>query len=113
MDGVAVNAHHFGETGKAGPYSLGRTLTHEIGHFLGLFHVWGPNDHDVDGCELDDFCEDTPPTRAMSSGCPTNALACDGRPAMIQNYMDYSDDACMNIFTNDQIARMRTVPGRL
>ena len=108
IDGVAVNAHHFGETGREGPYSLGRTLTHELGHFLGLYHTWGPNDHDADGCELDDFCTDTPPTRARLSGCSPQ-LACDGTPAMIENYMDYTDDACMNIFTLEQINRMRTV----
>ena len=109
VDGVVVNAHHFGKTDATGPYHLGRTLTHELGHFLGLFHVWGPNDLDADGCDLDDFCTDTPPTRARVSGCPTDLLACDGRPAMVENYMDYADDACMNIFTQDQIRRMRTV----
>lgn len=108
IDGVAVNAHHFGESNMDSKYNLGRTGTHEIGHFLGLFHIWG--DEGFDGsCDIDDYCEDTPNTPARTSGCPQHSLACDGSPAMIENYMDYTDDECMNIFTNDQIDRMRTV----
>ncbi len=109
IDGVAVNAAHFGDRGIQSRYNLGRTATHEVGHYLGLFHTWGPNSHETDGCELDDFCQDTPAIRDRTSGCPVGLISCDGRPVMIENYMDYSDDACMNIFTNDQISRMRTV----
>lgn len=109
IDGVAINAFHFGERNIESRYNLGRTATHEVGHYLGLFHTWGPNSNDADGCTLDDFCEDTPRISVRTSGCPTGLLSCDGRPVMVENYMDYSDDACMNIFTNDQISRMRTV----
>lgn len=109
IDGVAINAFHFGDRGLQSRYNLGRTATHEVGHYLGLFHTWGPNSHETDGCELDDFCQDTPAIRDRTSGCPVGLISCDGRPVMIENYMDYSDDACMNIFTNDQISRMRTV----
>ena len=108
IDGIAINTVHFGEVDINSPYRFGRTGTHEAGHFLGLFHVWG--DEGFDGsCEIDDYCEDTPNISTRTSGCPSNKLACDGSPAMIENYMDYTDDACMNIFTQDQIARMRTV----
>lgn len=108
IDGVAINTLHFGETSADSKYNLGRTGTHEIGHFLGLFHIWG--DEGFEGsCETDDHCDDTPPTDSRTTGCPANRSACDGSSAMIENYMDYTDDACMNIFTNDQIRRMRTV----
>lgn len=108
IDGVVVNTHHFGEVAISSGYNLGRTLTHEIGHFLGLEHIWGSS-LISDGCETDDFCKDTPNVETRTVGCPTDKKACDGSPAMIENYMDYTDDRCMNIFTNDQVFRMRTV----
>lgn len=108
IDGVAINSVHFGETDINSAYRLGRTGTHELGHFLGLFHIWG--DQGFEGsCDIDDYCEDTPLVDRRTSGCPANRLACDGTRAMIENYMDYTDDACMNIFTQEQIQRMRTV----
>ena len=107
IDGIAINTYHFGETNLNSKYNLGRTGIHEIGHFLGLFHIWGSG---AEGsCVADDYCDDTPPTNSRTGGCPDNKLACDGSRAMIENYMDYTDDECMNIFTNDQILRMRTV----
>ena len=108
VDGVAINAYHFGERDIDSPYRFGRTGTHEMGHFLGLFHVWG-DDGFEGSCEIDDYCEDTPNVASRTSGCPSQKLACDGHPAMIENYMDYTDDVCMNMFTMDQIARMRYV----
>ena len=106
-DGVLINASNFGEgdTNIELNYNLGRTLTHEIGHFLGLLHTWG------ESCTTyTDYCEDTPPVATATNGCPSVSLvACDGRPVMIENYMDYSYDRCMNTFTLDQIARMHTV----
>lgn len=87
-------------------YNLGRTMTHEVGHFLGLRHIWG------DATCGDDFCKDTPTHHDSNYGCPAPIpLSCD-TPAvneMIQNYMDYTDDSCMNIFTIDQSARIKTV----
>lgn len=108
IDGIAINTVHFGETSINSVYNLGRTGTHEVGHFLGLFHIWG--DEGFEGsCDIDDYCEDTPLVAQRTSGCPLHKQACDGSKAMIENYMDYTNDACMNIFTNDQIHRMRTV----
>lgn len=105
-DGVMVTSAHFGETTVEGPYKFGRTLTHEMGHFLGLFHVWGNGGN---SCAHDDYCDDTPPVSSSSGGCPTNRTACNGEQAMVENYMDYTDDICMNIFTKNQVERMRTV----
>jgi hypothetical protein len=92
----------------AGPYNLGRTATHEIGHWLGLRHIWGDGN-----CTVDDFCADTPLAGGSNFGCATGNNSCTTTPVdapdMVENYMDYSDDACMNIFTNDQKIRMRTI----
>lgn len=94
--------------GTAGQYALGRTVGHEIGHFLGLYHVWG----DEDDCSGTDECADTPPCsgRYFSTvpGC-TIPTQCSGQPRMIQNYMDYSDDGCMNTYTQNQVDRMQAV----
>lgn len=103
-DGVVVLAGAVGSVanpGSAAPYNLGRTLTHEIGHWIGLRHIWGDG-----GCGVDDFCADTPESDGSNFGCP-NTVSC-GSTDMVENYMDYSDDACMNIFTNDQVGRMLT-----
>jgi|GEM_PF-1630686 len=86
-----------------GNYAEGRTLTHEAGHWLGLRHVWG------DGpCGTDDFCADTPESDGSNFGCATGHMSC-GTLDMVENYMDYSDDDCMNIFTLDQKTRIQTV----
>ncbi len=94
-------------------YAYGRTMTHEVGHYLGLFHTWGDGD-----CTVDDRCDDTPNVSGQhyqscnNTGTPTATVpkACDGvTDRMIENYMDYSQDACMNIFTRDQKARMRAI----
>ncbi len=85
------------------PYNLGRTMTHEIGHWLGLRHIWGDGN-----CGVDDFCNDTPNSDASNFGCPTGHVSCNTTD-QIENYMDYTNDACMDIFTEDQKTRMRTV----
>lgn len=87
-----------------GPYNLGRTATHEVGHWLGLRHIWGDGN-----CSVDDFCADTPTSGGSNFGCP-NISAC-GPVQMVQNYMDYTDDACMNIYTQDQKSRIDVVLG--
>ncbi|GAB3999007.1 hypothetical protein GCM10028807_48020 [Spirosoma daeguense] len=107
-DGVVVDYRSFGNAEKGNfptmraTYNLGRTFTHETGHWLGLRHIWGDTN-----CG-DDFCADTPPQASASSGCQTGRVSCGGAN-MVQNYMDYSDDACMNVFTLDQKARIRAV----
>lgn len=102
-DGVVIDYRYFGSTGNAVSGSLGRTTTHEVGHFLGLRHIWGDGD-----CSADDFVEDTPLQSSESDGCPIDPVSC-GSPDMYQNYMDYTDDVCMNLFTQNQKERMRIV----
>lgn len=102
-DGVVIRYDAFGNTGNVtSPYNGGRTATHEVGHWLGLRHIWGDG-----GCGVDDYCNDTPTSDDSNRGCPnvTNCSSLD----MVQNYMDYTNDACMNIFTQDQKTRMMAV----
>ncbi|MRS65752.1 PKD domain-containing protein [Larkinella terrae] len=107
-DGVVVNYWAFGNSEKGSfpvlraPTNLGRTLTHETGHWLGLRHIWG------DATCGDDFCADTPPQASESRGCQKGRVSC-GNTNMVENYMDYSDDACFNVFTLDQKTRIRAV----
>ena len=110
-DGVVFLYNSIGKsavTGFPGPYNEGRTATHEIGHWLGLRHIWGDG-----GCTVDDYCNDTPEAAAANYGCPSGTNSCTAAPDagvdMIENYMDYTDDGCMNVFTNDQKQRMRAV----
>lgn len=105
-DGVVIAYQTCGSSDKGtfpvlqAPNDKGRTLTHETGHWFGLRHIWG------DGDCADDFVSDTPEQHNASSGCPS-VLSCNNvTPAMVQNYMDYSADACQNIFTNGQKDRM-------
>ena len=105
-DGIAMQYNAFGRVGTllAG-YSKGKTCTHEVGHWLGLRHIWG------DATCGDDFCADTPTHETQNYGCPTHPKPnnCGTADEMVENYMDYTNDVCMNIFTNDQATRMRTV----
>lgn len=105
-DGVVIGYQFFGNTGNvSSPFDLGRTTTHEVGHWLGLRHIWGDG-----GCSDDDYCTDTPPAGESNTGCSENdSCPEDDLMDMIENYMDYTDDACMNIFTQDQKSRMRVV----
>jgi hypothetical protein len=106
-DGIFINAINFGQGEPTIPnLNMGRTLTHEIGHFLGLLHTFGP----AGNCDYSDYCDDTPPISSATHGCPSEKpTTCDGRAAMIENYMDYSYDRCMNIFTKNQVVRMHIV----
>ncbi|VXD11924.1 M43 family zinc metalloprotease [Marinoscillum sp. 108] len=104
-DGIVIGYQFFGRTGQvSAPFDLGRTTTHEVGHWLGLRHIWGDG-----GCDMDDYCEDTPVADGPNRSCETRDSCPGGGPDMIENYMDYSTDGCMNIFTKDQRMRMRTV----
>lgn len=100
-DGIVVDYAYFGTIGTAtAPFDLGRTATHEVGHWLNLRHIWG------DGpCGTDDFVSDTPESDGPNYGCATGHVSC-GSTDMVENYMDYSDDACMNLFTSGQKSRM-------
>ncbi|MBM3935530.1 MAG: hypothetical protein FJ343_00060 [Sphingomonadales bacterium] len=106
-DGIVVLYNSVGRPPAnpfTGAYNKGRTATHEVGHWLGLRHIWG----DGSSCTATDYCADTPPSDAANYGCPTTHSSCSG-PDMVQNYMDYSDDNCMNLFTYNQVQRMWTV----
>ncbi|MEQ9438638.1 MAG: choice-of-anchor J domain-containing protein [Cyclobacteriaceae bacterium] len=103
-DGVVIDYNFFGSIGNVVDRSEGRTTTHEIGHYLGLRHIWGDGD-----CSFDDFVEDTPLQEADSEGCPVHPQFSCNSNDMFQNYMDYTNDACMNLFTLGQKERMRIV----
>lgn len=105
-DGVVLDYKWVGTNTSTGTFdSHGRTATHEIGHYLGLRHIWGDT---PTSCTTDDFCEDTPAARNSTTGCTLDKVSC-GSNDMIQNYMDYTDDECMNLFTICQRERMRAV----
>lgn len=106
IDGVVIDYDNFGSIGTAEyPYNRGRTTTHELGHYLGLPHIWGNG-----GCNLDDGISDTPLQEASYDGCPTfgspSTMSC-GSQDMFMNYMDYVDDRCMFMFTLEQADVMR------
>ena len=89
-----------------GTYNLGRTMTHEVGHWLGLRHIWGDGD-----CSADDFCADTPNAAAPNYNCNLFNNSCTDDPDFdqVQNYMDYTNDACMDTFTQDQKDRIQAI----
>ncbi len=106
-DGVVIKYSAFGNTGNVNsPYDLGRTASHEVGHWLNLRHIWG----DAAGCATDDLVSDTPIQDVSTSGTPTFPLldACSvSYPGiMFFNNMDYSHDATLTMFTYGQASRM-------
>lgn len=118
-DGVVASYNAFGSIDyndgsfiMNSTYKYGRTMTHEVGHFLGLRHIWGDGGY----CGSTDYCDDTPWALDANFGCPT-LNSCDDTNFgwitnpndMVENYMDYTDDDCMNIFTEDQKYRMLAV----
>ncbi|MDQ1160599.1 hypothetical protein QE422_000967 [Chryseobacterium sp. SORGH_AS 447] len=117
-DGVVANYGTFGSSDYGtnftlgAPYDKGRTMTHEVGHFLGLRHIWGDDDAtDPNGLACaTDYCNDTPPAHKANGSCATPIASCtSGLFEMVENYMDYTNDTCMNIFTLEQKARMTAV----
>jgi hypothetical protein len=103
-DGVALLYSAVGIT--TGPYNLGRTATHEVGHWLGLRHIWGDSN-----CGTD-YCTDTPTQQTSNGGCPLFPHKTCGNTTFgdqFMNYMDYTNDACMLMFTADQKTRMQAV----
>lgn len=107
-DGFVCWYKSYGRVGNLdATYDKGETATHEIGHWLGLRHIWG------DGTCATDYCADTPPSNTANYGChahPYHLGTCSGNTTgeMTMNYMDYSDDACLYMFTNDQKTRIQT-----
>jgi len=107
-DGVVILHSAFGDTGTAAaPFNLGRTATHEIGHWLNLRHIWGD---DGTGCAGSDFVDDTPNQGGGNFGTPTFPhVSCGNGPNgdLFMNYMDYVDDVAMFMFTQGQVGRMQ------
>jgi len=105
-DGVVILYTAFGTGGAASaPFNLGRTATHEVGHWLNLRHIWG----DTNDCSGSDQVSDTPRAQAPNYGKPDwPRISCNNGPNgdMFMNYMDYVDDAAMFMFTQGQAARM-------
>ena len=99
-DGVVINYLNFGYINAN---NRGRTAVHEVGHYLGLPHIWGQDDANGSpiGCSSDDGISDTPNADAPYYGCPGTSSSC-GSGDMSMNFMDYSDDHCMNLFTEGQ-----------
>lgn len=89
------------------PYNLGRTLTHELGHYFNLFHTFQGCTNTNCATQGDRIC-DTPPLDTSTGGCPAIGTvgSCDGNTALTMNYMDYTNDACMYMFTANQATRM-------
>ncbi|WP_415329026.1 M43 family zinc metalloprotease [Chryseobacterium sp. MMS23-Vi53] len=111
-DGVVANYKTFGSSDYndgtfllSAPYDKGRTMTHEVGHFLGLRHIWG------DASCGDDYCADTPTAHTANYNCNPTIASCDNPSVyeMVQDYMDYTPDTCMNIFTTNQKDRITAV----
>jgi hypothetical protein len=106
-DGVAIDSKYIGSTGTAiAPFNLGRTATHEVGHWMNLRHIWG------DATCGSDLVSDTPTHNAANYGVPAypHYSACSGNPVeMTMNYMDYTDDRGMFMFSNGQKSRMGAI----
>ena len=108
----AVGPNNPSNTSLVGTNDQGRTATHEVGHYLGLRHIWGDGD-----CTMDDFIDDTPSAGSNSQAAGTTCAelhtkdSCtdDDLPDMIENYMDYSIETCLNMFTQDQVDLMRAM----
>ncbi len=112
-DGVVISYNAFGSIDDGAfslhnVYNKGRTTTHEVGHFFGLNHIWGDDDS---SCAGTDNVDDTPNQSSDTGGCPTHPRVTCNVTSMFQNYLDYTDDNCMNLFTIGQVSRMETVIG--
>lgn len=109
-DGIILSYTVFGSS-EAGNFNLnpfynkGRTATHEMGHFFGLRHLWGERDD----CTGTDYVDDTPPQQTPTEGCPTHPQPQCAENSMFQNFLDFTDDNCLNLFTKGQVERMKIV----
>lgn len=106
-DGVVIGYNFFGRVGTlSAPFNKGRTATHEVGHWMNLRHIWG------DATCGTDYVDDTPLHNTANYGCPAagHKSTCTGTPVeMTMNYMDYTDDNCMYMFSNGQKSRMLAI----
>lgn len=106
-DGVVIDSRYFGLSGSANaPFNLGRTGTHEVGHWMNLRHIWG------DATCGSDLVADTPTHNEENYGVPAypHYSTCSGTPVeMTMNYMDYTDDNAMYMFSNGQKSRMAAI----
>ena len=105
-DGIVCDYAYFGDISATSPYDKGRTATHEVGHWLNLRHIWGDSN-----CG-NDYVSDTPTQASSNGGCPSfpSTSNCTGNAPngdMFMNYMDYTYDACMYMFSTGQKTRMR------
>jgi len=105
-DGIVIDYAYFGDISATYPYHKGRTATHEVGHWLNLRHIWG------DATCGNDYVSDTPTQASSNGGCPSfpSTSSCTGNAPngdMFMNYMDYTYDACMYMFSAGQKTRMR------
>ncbi len=113
IDGVYINDGYFAPSVSGAPYNLGRTTTHEVGHYYGLEHTFD------NGCTTGDGIADTPPQTTSTGGCPSHPYTGGGcgatatNPTLFYNYMDYSNDACLVMFTQGQAAVMNGTSGAL
>jgi hypothetical protein len=110
-DGTVIKYYAFGRVGTlSAPYNKGRTATHEIAHWLGLNHIWGD---DGGSCSGSDGISDTPNQATYTAGCPTFPVTDACSPVspgiMFMDFMDYTEDACMNMFTTGQVNFMRNI----
>lgn len=107
--GLVMDIRYFGSMGDASDirfFGKGHTLSHEMGHFFGLFHIWGTDD---ESCLDSDGIDDTPNATGPYFGCPSGRqVSCDVSN-MYQNFMDFTDDRCLAAFTHGQAMRMQTV----
>lgn len=107
-DGLVIDYRYFGTTGAAAdnaPYNLGRTATHEVGHYFNLLHPWGRSI--TPDCEEDDEVDDTPrQARTYLRECPQDDPITCQTPDFFFNFMNYTDDACMAMFSVGQKLRM-------
>jgi hypothetical protein len=114
-DGVVILYTAFGRPGTLTDYNLGRTTTHEVGHWFGLYHTWGDDGGACAGTAQggDDAVADTPDQADQTWGCPSGVItdACNNSAngIMYMNYMDYTNDNCMNLFTQGQTTAMTSI----
>ncbi len=108
QDGIMMNRMFFGLfESDTNPLNLGRTLVHEAGHYLGLRHLWGDDALGPTGCRTDDGVGDTPNSSRGHTGVPVFPVVTCGSEDMFMNYMDFTDDKALLMFTKGQTKRMR------